>query len=285
MTKTIADISIIVPNFNNGKYLSEFIESVIRSTFFPKELIIVDDGSTDNSRQVLEKYSELPFLKVVCFAKNKGLTAALNAALEVSTGKYIMRADPDDKLDPGRIEKQVSFMVENPQVDVLGCNVNYFSDETGKIINRSNFPTGHHEIVKRYWKGEHGIQHPTAFLRGDLYRKYRYQKLFPAEDYELFARMAFDGLVFANLEEPLYFMRVHKGSSTSNLGLKTMIHTYAFRDRIFDTHTSRWRVLTYFWHILFYRKYQTCRFFIPKYLFLLISSVFYPSKLINRLFK
>lgn len=285
MNKPTADISIIVPNYNNGKFLGEFIESVNQSTLSPKELVIVDDGSTDNSRQVLDKYSSLHYLKVFYFEQNRGLTEALNTALEISTGKYIMRADPDDKLDPERIEKQVGFMLNNAHVDVLGCNVCYFNGETGKIINQSNFPTGHHEIVRRYSKGEHGIQHPTAFLRGDLYKKYRYQKIFPAEDYELFARMAFDGLIFANLEEPLYFMRVHRGSSTSNLRLKTMIQTYAFRDRIYSTHTSRWRVLTYFWHILFYRKYQTNRFLIPKYLFLLISSVFYPSKLVNRIFK
>lgn len=283
--KPTYDISIIVPNYNNGKYLSEFIESVIQSGILPSELVIVDDGSTDDSMKILESFSELPFLKVVSFPENRGLTAALNAAIEVAAGKYIMRADPDDKLHPDRIKKQTEFMLKNPQVDVLGCNVMYFSNNTRTTINQSNFPLEHDEIVKRYSNGEHGIQHPTAFLRGDIYKKYRYQKIFPGEDYEIFARMAFDGLTFANLKEPLYFMRVHSGSSTSNLSIKTMIQTYSFRDKVYGTHTNRLRILTYFWHIMFYRKYQTSRFFITKYLFLLISAICYPSKVLTRIFK
>jgi len=283
--KPTFDISIIVPNYNNGKYLSEFIESVIQSAILPRELIIVDDGSMDDSMKILESFSELPYLKVVSFPENRGLTAALNAAIEIATGKYIMRADPDDKLHPDRIEKQTAFMLDNPQIDVLGCNVKYFSDKTGKTINQSNFPLDHHEIVKRYAKGEHGIQHPTAFLRGDIYKKYRYQKIFPGEDYEIFARMAFDGLVFANLKEPLYFMRVHKGSSTSNLSLDVITQTYKFRDKIYGTHTSRWWIKRYYWHMLFYRKYQSSELNIIRYFYLLISILCYPSKLINRLTK
>jgi len=283
--KPIADVSIIVPNYNNGKYLGDFIQSVADSSMLPKEVVIVNDGSTDESLSILKKYSGIPWLKVISFEENRGLTSALNAAIEIATGKYIMRADPDDKMHPGRILQQSEFMLKNPHIDVLGCNVKYFSDITGKTINQSNFPLNHHEIIKRYSKGEHGIQHPTAFLRGDIYRKYRYQKIFPGEDYELFARMAFDGLVFANLKEPLYFMRVHKGSSTSNLSLDVMTQTYQFRDGIYGTHTNRLRILRYYWHILFYRKYQTSIFFIPKYLFLLFSTICHPSKLFNRIFK
>jgi glycosyltransferase involved in cell wall biosynthesis len=280
--KKTYDISIIVPNYNNGKYLSEFIESVIHSAILPKELVIVDDGSTDDSMKILNGFTYLPFLKVVSFPENRGLTAALNAAIEVATGEYIMRADPDDKLHPDRIERQTQFMLNNPHIDVLGCNVKYFSDKTDKTINQSNFPTDHHEIITRYSKGEHGIQHPTAFLRGDIYKKYRYQKIFPGEDYEIFARMAFDGLVFANLKEPLYFMRVHKGSSTSNLSMSVMTQTYEFRDKIYGTHTSRLWIRRYYLHILYYRKYQTSGLFFIRYFYLLISILCYPSKLVKR---
>lgn len=283
--KPNADVSVIVPNFNNGRFLPEFIESVKMSSILPKEIVIVDDGSTDNSLKVLKSYSELAYLKVIVFTENKGLTAALNAAIEVATGKYIMRADPDDIMHPERIEKQTGFMLKNPHIDILGCNVTYFNNQTGKTINQSNFPLDHHEIVKRYSKGEHGIMHATAIIRGDIYKKYSYQKIFPGEDYEIFARMAFDGLTFANLNEPLYLMRVHSGSSTGNLSLSVIKQTYQFRDNVYGTKTSQFWILKYYWHMLFYRKYQSSVHYPAKYLYLLFSTVCYPTKLINRLMK
>jgi len=141
--KPITDVSVIVPNYNNGRYLDAFIGSVTNSTVEPAELIIVDDGSTDNSLEILARHKHLPYLKIIVFKKNKGLTAALNAALEASGGKYVMRADPDDRLAPNRIEKQFIFMEQNPEVDILGCNSTYFDDATDKEINKSNFPEGH----------------------------------------------------------------------------------------------------------------------------------------------
>jgi glycosyltransferase involved in cell wall biosynthesis len=119
--KPTADVSIIVPAYNNGRFLNEFIQSVIDSTVMPHELIIVNDGSTDESTQVLETYKSLDFLKIIQFQLNQGLTDALNAGLDIATGKYIMRADPDDIMYPERIERQLNFMVTHPETDVLGC--------------------------------------------------------------------------------------------------------------------------------------------------------------------
>ncbi len=167
--KKIVDVSVIVPNYNNGKFLDEFIRSVTDSTVLPRQLIIVDDGSTDNSVQLLNGYRYLDYLQIIKFEKNRGLTAALNAALDVALGKYIMRADPDDKLFNNRIQRQFEFMEQNPEIDVLGCNVQYFDSLSGKDINRSNFPLSHAKIKKTYRNGEHGLQHPTAFVKGSVY--------------------------------------------------------------------------------------------------------------------
>lgn len=279
-----ADISVIVPNFNNGRYLADFIKSVIDSTVQPVELIIVDDGSVDDSVSVLDDFKWVDYLKVIRFEKNKGLTAALNTALDASKGRYVMRADPDDILLPKRIQKQYDFMEAHPDVDVLGCNVIYFDSHTGSDINTSNFPLSPAMVRKAFLKGEHGIQHPTAFARGEVYRKYRYQKLFPGEDYEIFARMISDGHSFANLAEPLYRMRVHPGSSTSNLKFSHIQTTFKFRDQIFHSKTSKTWIRLYFFHILFYRKFQITNNLLLRYLFLLISIFIYPGKFLNRIF-
>ncbi len=282
--KPTVDVSVIVPNYNNGRYLTAFVNSVLSSTVEPRQLIIVDDGSTDNSGKVLDSFSMLDFLQVIRFEKNLGLTAALNAALDVSFGKYVMRADPDDLLLPERIRLQFEFMEANPGVDVLGCNVVYFNSETGRDINISNFALKSSLIQKAYKKGEHGIQHPTAFVKGEVYRSYRYQKIFPGEDYEIFSRMVKDGRSFANLPQILYRMRVHAGSSTSNLKIDFIRNTFMFRDRIFRTKTPEYRIHGYYLHILYYRKFQNADNPVLKYFFLMISAALYPRKLLKRIF-
>jgi len=283
--KQIADVSIIVPNYNNGRYLEAFIGSVVNSTIEPRELIIVNDGSEDDSLKILAGFKHLPFLKVISFEKNKGLTTALNTGLEMSLGKYVMRADPDDRLAPDRMEKQYQFMENNPDIDVLGCNVIYFNHQTGKEINISNFPKTHKNIERAFKNGDHGLQHPTVFAKGEVYRKYRYQEIFPGEDYELFSRMVKDGYRFANLREPLYYMRVHAGSSTSNLTYNQIQTTFRFRDKIFGTKTSEWKIWSYYQHMLNYRKFQHAHSALSKSYYLLLAGLFYLSKVMKRITK
>lgn len=280
--KQVAHVCIIVPNYNNGRYLDEFIQSVVNSTVEPSMLLIVDDGSTDNSAEVLAKYATLHYLKVIQLKTNQGLTFALNTALDHAHTRYIMRADPDDMLHPQKIERQLDFMERHSEVDILGCNVLYFNDQQKKI-NASNFPLSHENIVRAYRKGEHGVQHPTVFIRGEVYTSYRYQSLFPGEDYEILARMARDGRRFANLPDKLYFMRVHSGSSTSNLRYSGIENTFMFRDRIFGTKTSIIRKKFYYYHISCYRKYQICPNLFRRMLFLLCAVILHPSKLFKRI--
>ncbi len=280
-----SSISIIVPNYNNGQYLAAFIGSVVNSTIEPWELIIVDDGSTDESLNVLKTFAHLPYLRVIKFERNKGLTTALNAALDASTGEYVMRADPDDRLSKYRMESQLNFMKKHPEVDVVGCNVIYFDDLSGRAINTSNFPQKHKKIATAFKKGEHGLQHPTVFCKGEVYRKYRYQKLFPGEDYEIFSRMVKDGHRFANIREPLYYMRVHDSSATSNLKRRHIITTFNFRDEIFGTKSTRLRIELYYHYMLNYRKYQQAKNPVQKAYYLVLSGMFYPSRVFKRMFR
>lgn len=281
--KNTVDVSIIVPDYNNGRFLDDFIESVINSTVEPRELIIVDDGSTDESAEILQKYEHLCFLRILRFAKNEGLPAALNAGLDAAKGKYIMRADPDDILHPERIERQFVYMGLHPDTDVLGCNVWYFHHESGKDINISNFPAGHRQIIKIYRQGLHGIQHPTAFIKHDIVQKYRYSKVFPGEDYDFFSRMAKDGCQFANLPEPLYRMRVHSLSSTSNLKMAAIRYTFEIRDKIWGTKTPQIRIFSYYYFVRFYRRYQIATNGLLKYLYLFLAILCNPVSLFKRL--
>lgn len=281
--KPTADVSIIVPAYNNGRFLGEFIESVINSTVTPLELIIINDGSTDESIKVLETYKSLDFLKIIQFPFNQGLTEALNSGLDIANGKYIMRADPDDIMYPERIERQLNFMETHPETDVLGCNVWYFHHETGVNINMSNFPSDHKHIIRAYQKGLHGIQHPTAFMKRTVAQRYRYNKLFPGEDYEFFSRMAKDGCHFANIPDPLYRMRVHPMSMTSNIKLTAIQYSFKMRDIIWETKTSKTRIYSYYLFIHFYRRYQISSNGLFKYLYLVVAILANPMSLVKRL--
>jgi glycosyltransferase involved in cell wall biosynthesis len=277
------DVSVIVANFNNGRYLRDFFHSVLASTVCPRELIFVDDGSTDDSREQLSEYQDIPYLKLILFNNNKGFTKALNVALELASSKYILRVDSDDMMLPDRLERQFRFMEEHPEVDVSGANVIYCQDQRMEPINRSNFPTRHAQIVKTYRRGEHGMLHATVIAKAAVYKAYRYQDIFPSEDYELFSRMVRDGRCFANLHKPVNLVRVHPRSSTSNLTINSIRYTFRLRDEIFSTKTARARIWLYFYHIRYYRKYQLNNSQVTRHLFLLMSSLFYPSKILRRL--
>lgn len=280
---SIADVSIISANYNNGEYLDHFIRSIINSSFWPKELVIVDDGSTDNSVDILRSFAKLPFLNPIFFEQNRGFTVALNAGLEVASATYVMRADPDDVMMPERIERQVAWMKEHPGTDVLGCNCVYFLGNEGKMLNRSNFPLTHDQIAAAYLRGEHGLLHATVCVKREVYQKYRYQELTPGEDYELFARMTRDGRRFANLADPLYMVRVHKGSASSQIRREAISRTFRFRDEIFRTKTSQTRVWLYYWHIWHYRRSMLARYPLSRFLHLVLSAICYPQKLLKRL--
>ncbi len=283
MKKTV-NISILATNFNNGKFLSDFFDSIINSTVHPKEIIFVDDGSTDNSLEIIEKYKVLKNLQLIYFKKNKGRAAALNAGKSKCSSKYILIIDPDDILLPERIEIQYNFMGNNSDIDILGGNVIYFNSETGEKLNTSNFPTSNSDIFRTFEKGENGVLQPTIICKTELLKKYDYKQIVPGQDYELFARIAKDGYKFASLQEPINRMRVHTYSVVSNVKLQSFINLFSYRDKIFGTKTSKIKIRFYFWHIKYYRKSMFAKNPISKYFNLLLSAFAYPQKIFKRIF-
>ena len=285
MMKETASVSIIAANYNNGKYLKDFIGSVNESSVLPKELIIVDDGSLDESINILNGYSDLKYLKILKFDKNRGFCKALNLGIKSATGDYIMRVDPDDVVLKDRIKTQVDYLEKNKDIDVVGSNVIYFHNDTKKEVFRSNFPVDHTSIQSTYLKGEHGVQHPSTMIRASVMKKYKYlQENVKAEDYEIFARLIKGGHKFANIKEPLTRMRIHSQSVSSNIKYKTIKRTYEIRDKIFKISTNPLKIRFYYWYILNYRKFLITRHKIMKPVYLALSVMFYPSKLLKRIF-
>jgi glycosyltransferase involved in cell wall biosynthesis len=127
--ETNGKVSVIIPNYNYAQYLAEAIESVLQQTYKNIEVIVVNNGSTDNSLEILEKYSNLIFL---VNQENLGQSGARKSGLDRATGEFIAFLDADDKWDKQKIEKQL--LLFTPKVELVYCGVNHFSESAQKII-------------------------------------------------------------------------------------------------------------------------------------------------------
>lgn len=279
-----ADVSVVAANYNNEAFLRDFFEAWVRSTQAPTELIFVDDGSKDDSLSIARQYqSKLPYLIIIELGSNRGFANALNIGIERATCKYIMRIDPDDVVHPERLREQLDIL-ENESADVVGSDAIIFHSSSGQKIGLTNFPHHHVDISKTILRGEHGVLHPTVMARADLFKLHPYiQDNVPAEDYDIFARMLNSGARFHNIKKPLLRYRVHQRSASNILPYTTIEKTFLIRDKIFGTKTNKAYTWLYFFHIKFYRQYlySTNRF--KRIVYILLSSLLRPDKLIKRL--
>jgi glycosyltransferase involved in cell wall biosynthesis len=282
-TKAVLDVSMVVANFNNGLYLEDFFQSILCSTSLPREIIFVDDGSTDDSLMIARRASDaVKNLKIIALSKNSGFANALNVGIASCAATFIMRMDPDDILLPTRIERQYDYITRN-NLDVVGSNALIFQGSTGAPVGSTNFPSEHADIAKTIIRGEHGVLHPTVLGRASFFKSVPYtQENVPAEDYDIFARFLLHGAKFGNVAEPLIRYRIHNGSASSRLRYSTIAKTYRLRDSIFGGYTPRWKVVTYFWFIKSYRNYLGSRSLVSKSLWAALSSLCYPQKLARK---
>ncbi|WP_422925755.1 glycosyltransferase family 2 protein [Singulisphaera sp. PoT] len=281
--KPTVDVSVVCANYNNSKYLPAFFESFETSTVWPQELLFVDDGSKDDSLAVAERYTgRLPFLKIIPLGKNQGFGNALNAGIEVASSPYLMRIDPDDVMQPNRIEVQHKILASGA-CDIVGSNAELFHSDTGATLGLTNFPLTESKISTTIAAGEHGVLHPTVMGRTEFFKEHRYiQAHVPAEDYDVFARMFLAGARFQNVPDVLMRYRVHEQSVSNALPFSTIQKTYVIRDTLFNRKTPKLWVATYYVHMKYYRRYLFAIQPVKKNLYLLISSAFYPSKVLRR---
>jgi glycosyltransferase involved in cell wall biosynthesis len=212
-------ISVIMPVYNSGKYLQEAVESILCQTLADFELILIDDGSTDDSSAILESFRQNDKRVIVQHnLENRGLPAALNTGLALARGIYIARMDADDISLPVRFEKQAAFLQMHPGIDIIGTALQLI-DEQGKNIGILSAPL---EDLAIHWKGlfSAAFMHPTIMLRRSVliehniyYRVSRQQ----SEDFDFFTQLL-EHVHGANLAESLYIYRIHPASVISQSG-------------------------------------------------------------------
>ncbi len=245
-------VSVVIPTYNAEKYISEAMRSVLGQTFKDFELIIVDDGSTDNTLRIVDRYCRADERIVVLKnEENLKLARTLNRGIEAARGKYVARMDADDISLPNRLEKQVDFMEKNPEVGIVGGAMEIV-DEEGRKRRERRYWIKDEEIRKRIFLFS-PFCHPAVMMRKSVLEKSGlYDPHYnPAEDYEFYFRV---GLYseFANLKDRLIKYRIVPDSMTTG-GLRRMeLRTIEVRKRFFDHAAYRASRLDKFYNLLHY---------------------------------
>lgn len=198
-------ISVCMPVYNRQKYIVDCIDSILSQTFTDFEVIIVDDGSTDETCDIIESYSD-PRIKL--YRNRHNFIESSNLTLSLAQGKYIARMDSDDIMMPDRLKIQYAYMESHPGTDILGgsrivigesckeCIDNYDSDVTPAILYKQCC-----------------LSHPTVMMRTDSVRRanlqYEQNSIY-SEDYLMWIRAMIAGLTIKNIQDVLVKYRVSK---------------------------------------------------------------------------
>lgn len=222
-----------MPVYNAGAFLKAGIDSILQQTYTDFELIIVNDGSSDNSVQIIRSYND-PRIKYYWNEKNSGLIFSLNKGLTYCNGKYIARMDADDISLPTRFEKQIAFIEKKPALSGVGCHVS-FINESAEIIGewKEDVLSATYLQIKKHIVKENCIAHPSVMVKSSILKKYQYNKNQQhIEDYDLWLRIFADGLKIEKVPEKLLLYRIHQTSVTSSILRKSNPFFDQFRCKI-----------------------------------------------------
>lgn len=224
-------VSVIIPVYNVEKYVKDAVESIQNQSYKNLEIIIIDDGSTDHTYDIVNKLAKQDNrIKLYRNEKNLNIVKTLNFGLSVANGEYIARMDGDDISAVDRIEKKVKFLEENKDFDLVGCSVMAINDR-GSVIGQTIYYSNQKILLKN-------LKYVTPVCHIWVARKKLYDTLggyreVPGvEDYDFLLRMTSFGLKYTNLEDYFgYFVRIGRsGNTISRYGVRQRkMHAYVFR--------------------------------------------------------
>lgn len=215
LLKTVSDnilkstditLSVVMPCYNCEKTLIQSIDSILWQTYEGFELICVDDGSTDKTYQILVKYQTRDDRIQVLKQEHCGIVRALNWGISNASTDLIARMDSDDIAFPARFEKQIAFINEHPEIDVVGSQARCFKNQN-EVIRDTTLPILHNDIAE-YMKSNNPMAHPTTMYRKEIWERVGYKGDGRAEDYRFWCEIILAGGKLANMNEVLLFFRV-----------------------------------------------------------------------------
>lgn len=223
-------ISVVMSVYNEENYLQEAIDSILKQTVQDFELIVVDDCSTDRTRDILREYQD-PRIHVVWNEENRGLTANLNLAVSLAKGQYIARMDGDDLSHPNRFERQLRYLKDHPELKLISCRTETFGQEH----LRSDIQ-GDPEYLRCRMLVRPVLAHPGFLVRGEVFRElgFRYDESFrQAQDYDLAARIS-RRYAIGICPEILLEYRAHSGQVSSKFGSRQFANADRVRSRLLE---------------------------------------------------
>lgn len=203
-------VTVLMPVYNAASHVAAALESILVQTWRDFEFLIIDDGSTDRSAQIIRSFGDIR-IRFVSNGRNLGLIHTLNNGLDLAQGKYIARMDADDISLPRRLERQVDFMDRNPAIGACGTWVETFG-ERNEVWHYPVEP----EVVRVHLLFRSALAHPAACLRRAAFVEHglRYDDHYPhAEDFQLWQR-ASEYFPIANMDKVLLKYNIHSSSSS-----------------------------------------------------------------------
>jgi len=212
---------VILPAYNAENFITECLESLLNQTFSDFCILAVNDASTDNTGKILEDYAAKDTrLRVYHFSENQGEPAVMQFTMDIlnyMNVEYVARMDADDICVPHRFERQVQYLDEHPEIDILGSNALLFNDgQTDKTSKVSKLPLLDKDIKAHFSLARDNIINPSSMWRHSSIKalNINYAQTATAPDFHMWIQCALHKKKFANLPEPLLLYRLHPGQES-----------------------------------------------------------------------
>ena len=222
-------VTVFMPMYNSEAYIREALESMMNQTYSHIEIIIVDDGSTDGSVEIVNSYQDSR-IRLIRNKENKGIPYTRNVGLQAATGKYMAIMDADDISLPHRIERQVDYMEKNQGIDAIGSFYEIFGGRFKRLFKPKNIAPDQMKIALLF---SNYIGNPTAFIRLETLKKHdiRYNlDCFVAQDYEMWAQISKVGQLTILPEVLLKYRTGH-----TNITKKSSVERVMLRKKVIDS--------------------------------------------------
>jgi len=272
--------------YNGERYLKESISSILKQTYKDFEFLIIDDGSSDSTSEIIKSFDD-PRIIAIKNTNNIGLSRSLNKGIKLSKGKYIARMDADDISLPERLKKQVDFMEEYQEIGVCGT---WLRTTGSKKNNIRKSPINHEEICA-YMFWDSPIWHPTAMIRkkvltdNDLYYD---ESISKAQDYKLWTDLS-NITKLANIPEVLLLYRIHNKQisklKNNPAGLRNKIFEDFFNRPLVENEINMIELMYPPREIKNVRQIEECSIWISNIRNINLSQKKYPEPKFSKVFK
>ena len=232
-------VSVVMPVYNSEKYVAEAIESILGQTFSDFELIIVDDGSQDRSPEIIREYERQDDrVRLLRQEGNMGVATARNRGIDEAGGEFLALMDSDDISLPTRLEQQLRFLQENPDIGAVGVRSKMANHDLTVQVGINAGRRLHAPIVLSLFTGVVALITGGLMIRSQPLRTvggFTDGLRYGEEESDLFVRLLVQtGMRFANLPEILYVQRLHDSNSSSSGASRAARQAFAYQRRIFS---------------------------------------------------